>query len=142
MIALICFQITHFLFFCFLQFGCLSCRLFYQKLQAVYSKSKKYSKPPVSLEGQVILNLLSWGLSQVWVMLQLLIIAISYEYVTCVLWGGFKGTYLCPAVWQLLWREFFYTAGYGTPNFDRMYGNPICKQVRISDFEFLDLKNL
>lgn len=69
----------------YLKFGCLSCRLFYQKLQAVYSKSKKYSKPPVSLEG------------------------------------------------QLLWREFFYTAGYGTPNFDRMYGNPICKQIPWKD---------
>ncbi|XP_049655888.1 cryptochrome-1-like isoform X4 [Accipiter gentilis] len=30
---------------------------------------------------------------------------------------------------QLLWREFFYTAGAGIPNFDRMVGNPICLQV-------------
>ncbi|KAG2379788.1 (6-4)DNA photolyase [Vigna angularis] len=29
---------------------------------------------------------------------------------------------------QLLWREFFYTAAFGTPNFDRMKGNRICKQ--------------
>nr|QXF69111.1 6-4 photolyase [Pohlia nutans] len=69
----------------YLKFGCLSCRLFYQRLQAVYSQSKKYSKPPVSLEG------------------------------------------------QLLWREFFYTAGYGTQNFDRMQGNPICKQIPWKD---------
>ena len=33
------------------------------------------------------------------------------------------------AAGQLLWREFFYTAGYGTPNFDRMIGNPVCKQM-------------
>ncbi|ORY50797.1 (6-4)DNA photolyase [Rhizoclosmatium globosum] len=30
---------------------------------------------------------------------------------------------------QLYWREFYYTAGYGTPNFDKMLGNPICKQI-------------
>ncbi|PNH10276.1 (6-4)DNA photolyase [Tetrabaena socialis] len=30
---------------------------------------------------------------------------------------------------QLLWREFFYTVGAHTPNFDRMVGNPICKQI-------------
>jgi hypothetical protein len=36
------------------QFGWLSSRLFYAKLKAVYSHSKKYSKPPVSLEGQVL----------------------------------------------------------------------------------------
>ncbi|MBN3318031.1 CRY2 protein, partial [Atractosteus spatula] len=30
---------------------------------------------------------------------------------------------------QLLWREFFYTAGLGIPNFDRMEGNPVCVQI-------------
>jgi len=30
---------------------------------------------------------------------------------------------------QLLWREFFYTVGYNTPNFDRMEGNPVCRQI-------------
>ncbi|XP_042411116.1 (6-4)DNA photolyase-like isoform X1 [Zingiber officinale] len=30
---------------------------------------------------------------------------------------------------QLLWREFFYTVAFGTPNFDQMIGNKICKQV-------------
>lgn len=30
---------------------------------------------------------------------------------------------------QLLWREFFYTAGTNNPNFDRMEGNPICVQI-------------
>ncbi|CAI9114035.1 OLC1v1014654C1 [Oldenlandia corymbosa var. corymbosa] len=30
---------------------------------------------------------------------------------------------------QLLWREFFYTVAFGTPNFDRMQGNRICKQI-------------
>ncbi|KAF7123855.1 hypothetical protein RHSIM_Rhsim12G0193900 [Rhododendron simsii] len=30
---------------------------------------------------------------------------------------------------QLLWRDFFYTAAFGTPNFDRMNGNRICKQI-------------
>ncbi|KAK8514322.1 hypothetical protein V6N13_063216 [Hibiscus sabdariffa] len=32
-------------------------------------------------------------------------------------------------VGQLLWREFFYTAAFGTPNFDKMKGNKICKQI-------------
>ncbi|KAJ7996862.1 hypothetical protein DPEC_G00222920 [Dallia pectoralis] len=30
---------------------------------------------------------------------------------------------------QLLWREFYYTAGMGIPNFDKMEGNPACTQV-------------
>jgi len=30
---------------------------------------------------------------------------------------------------QLLWREFFYFNSYLVPNFERMEGNPICKQV-------------
>lgn len=30
---------------------------------------------------------------------------------------------------QLLWREFFTSCGYATPNFDRMEGNPICRQI-------------
>lgn len=30
---------------------------------------------------------------------------------------------------QLLWREFYYTAGYATPNFDKMAGNKICCQI-------------
>ncbi|NWU62339.1 CRY2 protein, partial [Pterocles burchelli] len=34
---------------------------------------------------------------------------------------------------QLLWREFFYTAGASIPNFDRMAGNPVCLQVDWDD---------
>ncbi|KAM9817445.1 cryptochrome-1 [Neosynchiropus ocellatus] len=30
---------------------------------------------------------------------------------------------------QLLWREFFYTASLGIPNFNKMKGNPVCTQV-------------
>jgi len=30
---------------------------------------------------------------------------------------------------QLLWREFFYCVGANTRNFDKMVGNPICKQI-------------
>lgn len=30
---------------------------------------------------------------------------------------------------QLLWREFFYTQSVAVPNFDRMVGNPVCKQI-------------
>ncbi|KAM6044794.1 cryptochrome-2-like isoform 2-T2 [Theristicus caerulescens] len=34
---------------------------------------------------------------------------------------------------QLLWREFFYTAGASIPNFNRMIGNPVCLQVDWDD---------
>ncbi|XP_078333232.1 cryptochrome-2-like isoform X2 [Crassostrea virginica] len=64
----------------YLKFGCLSPRLFYYKLQEVYSKAK-HTSPPVSLHG------------------------------------------------QLLWREFFYTVAADTANFDKMEGNPVCKQI-------------
>lgn len=30
---------------------------------------------------------------------------------------------------QLMWREFYYTAGAGTKNFDKMVGNPVCTQI-------------
>ncbi|XP_055837387.1 cryptochrome-2 [Episyrphus balteatus] len=30
---------------------------------------------------------------------------------------------------QLMWREFYYTAGAAEPNFDRMIGNSICLQI-------------
>lgn len=30
---------------------------------------------------------------------------------------------------QLIWREFYYTVGSATPNFDRMKGNRICAQI-------------
>ncbi|KAK9804209.1 hypothetical protein WJX72_001282 [[Myrmecia] bisecta] len=36
---------------------------------------------------------------------------------------------------QLMWREFFYTVGAHTPNFDRMEGNPICRQIPWDDNE-------
>lgn len=32
-------------------------------------------------------------------------------------------------VGQLLWREFFYTCGSSIKNFDKMEGNPICRQI-------------
>lgn len=34
---------------------------------------------------------------------------------------------------QLFWRDFFYTAAFGTPSFDRMRGNTICKQIPWKD---------
>ncbi|XP_042562756.1 cryptochrome circadian regulator 5 [Clupea harengus] len=34
---------------------------------------------------------------------------------------------------QLLWREFFYTAALGVPNFNKMEGNPVCVQVDWDD---------
>ncbi|MQM06510.1 hypothetical protein Taro_039331 [Colocasia esculenta] len=40
-------------------------------------------------------------------------------------------------VGQLLWREFFYTVAFGTPNFDQMRENKICKQIPWSNDEKL-----
>ncbi|XP_006647054.2 (6-4)DNA photolyase isoform X2 [Oryza brachyantha] len=40
---------------------------------------------------------------------------------------------------QLLWRDFFYTVSFGTPNFDRMKGNRICKQIPWTENEELFL---
>ncbi|KAL8458084.1 hypothetical protein ACS0TY_035816 [Phlomoides rotata] len=34
---------------------------------------------------------------------------------------------------QLLWRDFFYTVAFGTPNFDQMKDNKICKQIPWKD---------
>lgn len=34
---------------------------------------------------------------------------------------------------QILWREHFYTLGYATPNYDRMVGNPLCRQIPWDD---------
>eukprot|EP00897_Mesotaenium_endlicherianum_P010804 jgi/Mesen1/9752/ME000698S09229 len=74
----------------YLKFGCLSSRLLYQRLMRVYGAARGgHSKPPVSLEG------------------------------------------------QLLWREFFYTSGYGTPGFDRMLDNHACKQIAWKEDEHL-----
>ena len=30
---------------------------------------------------------------------------------------------------QLYWREFYYVAAMGTPNYGKMVGNPLCLQV-------------
>lgn len=65
----------------YIKFGCISSRLLYSDLQKVLKKSKKHTRPPVSLIG------------------------------------------------QLLWREFFYTAAASEPKFNRMEGNPICRQI-------------
>lgn len=36
---------------------------------------------------------------------------------------------------QLLWREFYYVVAAHTPNYHRMEGNPICKQIPWDDNE-------
>lgn len=47
-----------------------------------------------------------------------------------------KGKHTQPPVslrGQLLWREFFYCISFGTPNFDKMKGNAICRQIPWED---------
>jgi cryptochrome len=65
----------------YLKFGCVSAAKFYHELSDIYKDQKTYTKPPVSLHG------------------------------------------------QLLWREFFYLCSFTTPNYDKMRGNPKCKQI-------------
>jgi cryptochrome len=52
-----------------------------------------------------------------------------------------KGKHTQPPVslrGQLLWREFFYTVSFGTPNFDKMLGNALCRQMPwVDNQEFL-----
>uniref|UniRef100_A0A3P8VUX5 Cryptochrome circadian regulator 5 n=1 Tax=Cynoglossus semilaevis TaxID=244447 RepID=A0A3P8VUX5_CYNSE len=47
--------------------------------------------------------------------------------------GGYQGNkHSSPPVslhGQLLWREFYYAASVGIPNFNKMVGNPVCTQV-------------
>lgn len=48
------------------------------------------------------------------------------------MYAELKGKHSQPPVslmGQLLWREFYYLAGHGVPRFDKMEGNPICKQI-------------
>ncbi len=44
---------------------------------------------------------------------------------------------------QIYWREFFYFVGVFTPNFDKIQGNPICRQIQWQNNEdfFLKWKN-
>lgn len=70
----------------YLKFGCLSVKLFQEKLLETYSKGKKRAE--------------NWGIRQV----------------------TLEG--------QLIWREFYYFCGAFTPNFDKIEGNPICRQIK------------
>ena len=48
------------------------------------------------------------------------------------MYAAAKGKHSAPPVslmGQLLWREFYVAAALGTPNFGKMVGNPICRQV-------------
>ena len=70
----------------YLKFGCLSVKLFREKLMETYAKGKKRAE--------------NWGMRQV----------------------TLEG--------QLIWREFYYFCGAFTPNFDKIEGNPICRQIK------------
>lgn len=70
----------------YLKFGCLSVKLFREKLLETYATGKKRAE--------------NWGMRQV----------------------TLEG--------QLIWREFYYFCGAFTPNFDKIVGNPICRQIQ------------
>ncbi|CAI5466934.1 unnamed protein product [Closterium sp. Yama58-4] len=116
----------------YLKFGCLSSRLMYARIQEVLAKQPGHTKPPVSLIGQLL-----WR---------------GFFYTAAYGTPHFdrmQGSSICrnahcptlPPIpvpippltpsspHQLLWREFFYTAAYGTPHFDRMQDSSICRQI-------------
>ena len=70
----------------YLKFGCLSVKLFREKLLEAYATGQKRAE--------------NWGMRQV----------------------TLEG--------QLIWREFYYFCGAFTPNFDKIDGNPVCRQIK------------
>jgi len=55
-----------------------------------------------------------------------------YHELHAVYTGALKGKHSKPPEsleGQLLWREFYYMVAAGTPNFDKMEGNSICRQI-------------
>jgi len=54
-----------------------------------------------------------------------------YHSLSSVL-ANHKGPHTIPPVslvGQMLWREFYYLHGHATKNYDKMIGNPICRQI-------------
>ncbi len=86
----------------YLKFGCLSVRRFYHAVDAIYREHPRHSQPPVSLHA-----------------------CVKYS----IAFASVATNYLSGEYRQLLWREFYYAHSWKTPNYDRMLGNPNCKQI-------------
>ena len=91
----------------YLRFGCLSTRLFYHALSDLYRKVTNQTNCEIEQSAQCE----------------------CFQIKKCDPPLSLHG--------QLLWREFFYCAATRNPNFDKMFGNPICIQV----MQFLDVIN-
>ena len=86
----------------YLRFGCLSTRLFYHALSDLYRKVTNQTNCEIETECSCAQRE-------------------CFQIKKCDPPLSLHG--------QLLWREFFYCAATRNPNFDKMFGNPICIQV-------------
>lgn len=101
----------------YVTFGCLSARLFWWKLTEVYQG--------VSVLVVCMNGLLLRKVSRVGFIFETFIKSQSELF-------ALQRKHSDPPVslhGQLLWREFFYTASLGIPNFNKMEGNSVCTQV-------------
>lgn len=88
----------------YIKFGCLSVRTFWHELQSLYGTAKTRSRPPVSMDGQLL-----WYVN----------VFSSFD--------RSKSTHIpLPTAYR---REFYYFVGANTPNYDKMVGNDICRQI-------------
>lgn len=100
----------------YLKHGALSPKLFYHELQKVWCVWCVLRYAPVHIPRQP---------------------SLTHPHLAAIpiptqVYAELKGKHSQPPVslmGQLLWREFYYLAGHGVPNFDKMVGNPICKQI-------------
>ncbi|CAI6012627.1 unnamed protein product [Closterium sp. NIES-65] len=105
------------------EFGCLSSRLMYARIQEVLSKLPTLTSP----RSLLLCPLLPPHPQHQFGCLSSRLMYARIQEVLSKQPGHTKPP--VSLIGQLLWREFFYTAAYGTPNFDRMQGSSICRQI-------------
>lgn len=91
--------------------GCVSARLFYHELMSVLKEGGgKHTAPPVREGECAALRLPAWKLER------------TYGHMVSVdPRRRFRARHSQVSLeGQMLWREFFYACGWGTPNFDKM----------------------
>lgn len=114
----------------YIKFGCLSSSLFYYELDKIY-KARSHTMPPVSLHGQLlwrgkssVIPYLNSCVCDIFLLLRIRCFFCYYYY---FLLNFFIVNISFSSYIKNL--EFFYLSGTVTPNFDKMDGNPKCKQI-------------
>ncbi|KAJ0977759.1 hypothetical protein J5N97_013233 [Dioscorea zingiberensis] len=72
---------------------------------------------------------------KVWMSFFKILLSVPSECLQSCRKAYIPSSFACWAV--IIWREFFYTVAFGTPHFDQMKGNKICKQIPWNDNEGL-----